>query len=127
MTEQASTQQNRQQQDTLDKDRFIVNNGSTPDTSKPVRLIEVPIKHDGLSWTNATDELKSGIWAVALTIALLWLGTAKLRDTLLGHLNSYVSKHLEVLETVKDKTNENNLLIKRLLHEYQKHNTNHTK
>lgn len=110
MTEvQPQTQIDPQQQ--AKTDRVQVN---VTDPSKPVRVIEVPVQQTP-SWIQVADEIKSGIWAVALTGAVLWLGTAKLRDTLLENIKAYYKRQIEVLDVVKRTSEENNELLRRLL------------
>lgn len=92
-------------------DRVQIN---VSDPSKPVRVIEVPVEK-GISWVQIADEIKGGIWAVALTCIVIWLGTAKLRDTVLGYIKEYYKKQLEVLDGVKDTSEENNRMLRQLL------------
>ena len=77
-------------------------------SSGTVRVVEVPSQgRSSFTWDKAFDEIRAGIWAVALTGAFLWIGTASLRNKITDGITKYFKKQIEILDAVKVATTNN--------------------
>jgi len=92
-------------------------------------IVVVPASSSGTpSFGDVATEIKSGLWAIALAGAIVWIATAKAREVFATYVTEYVRKQISLLDVVKETSTENNKLIKEILTKVDEHDvTNHHK
>jgi len=90
-------------------------------------LVTVPASSSGTpSFGDVATEIKSGLWAIVLAGAVVWIATAKAREAFSTYFTEYIKKQISLLDVVKETSTENNRLIKELLEKVDE-TSSHTK
>ena len=88
-------------------------------------IVVVPASSSGTpSFGDVATEIKSGLWAIALAGAIVWIATAKAREVFATYVTEYVRKQISLLDVVKETSTENNKLIKEILTKVDEHDVN---
>ena len=84
-------------------------------SSVPIEpIVVVPASSSGTpSFGDVATEIKSGLWAIVLAGAVVWVATAKAREALSTYVTEYVKKQISLLDVVKETSTEITSLSKR--------------